>query len=111
MATLEIRKGDEVLVIAGKDRGKQGRVSEVRPREKRVVVEGVNIAKRHRKGNPAKREQAGIIDLPLPMDVAKVMIMCPHCHRPTRIGHRIEGDVKERVCKHCGEAIVVAEKE
>src|SRR5919204_2506985 len=107
MATLEIRKGDDVLVIAGKDRGKQGRVSEVRPREKRVVVEGVNIAKRHRKGNPAKREQAGIIDLALPMDVAKVMVVCPHCDKPTRIAHRIEGDVKERVCKHCGEAIIV----
>jgi len=111
VATLEIRKGDEVLVIAGKDRGKQGRVTEVRPTQGRVVIEGVNIAKRHRKGNPSKREQAGIIDLALPMDVAKVMVLCPHCHKPTRIGHRIEGDVKERVCKHCGEAIVVAEKE
>jgi large subunit ribosomal protein L24 len=109
--SLEIRKGDEVLVIAGKDRGKQGRVTEVRPGERRVVVEGVNIAKRHRKGNPSKREQAGIIDLAAPMSVAKVMVVCPHCHKPTRIAHRIEGDVKERVCKHCGEAIVVTERE
>ena len=111
MPSLEIRKGDEVLVIAGKDRGKQGRVTEVRPGERRVVVEGVNIAKRHRKGNPAKREQAGIVDLALPLDVAKVMVVCPHCHKPTRIAHRIEGDVKERMCKHCREGIVVAERE
>src|ERR687887_175774 len=68
LMALGIRKGDEVLVIAGKDRGKQGRVTEVRPSEKRVVVEGINIAKRHRKGNPSKREQAGIIDLATPMD-------------------------------------------
>jgi large subunit ribosomal protein L24 len=111
VTALEIRKGDEVLVIAGKDRGKQGRVTEVRPGERRVVIEGVNMAKRHRKGNPSKREQAGIIDLALPMDVAKVMVLCPHCRKPTRIGHRIEGDVKERICKHCGEAIIVTERE
>ena len=111
MAMLEIRKGDEVLVIAGKDRGKQGRVTEVRPVQRRVVIEGVNMAKRHRKGNPSKREQAGIIDLALPMDVSKVMVLCPHCHKPTRIAHRIDGDNKERVCKHCGEAIIVTEKE
>ena len=111
MAALEIRKGDEVMVIAGKDRGKQGRVTAVRPVEKRVVIEGINIAKRHRKGNPSKREQAGIIELPLPMDVSKVMVVCPHCHKPTRIAHRIDGDNKERVCKHCGEAIIVTEKE
>jgi|SRR2546428_11094111 len=111
MPGLDVRKGDEVLVIAGKDRGKQGRVTEVRPEARRVVVEGVNVTKRHRKANPAKREQGGIIDVAAPLSASKVMVVCPHCHKPTRVGHRISGDTKERVCKHCGEAIVVTEKE
>ncbi len=111
MPGLEVRKGDEVLVIAGKDRGKQGRVTEVRPRERRVVVEGVNIVKRHRKANPAKREQGGIIDIPSPLALSKVMVVCPRCHKPTRVGHRVSGETNERVCKQCGEAIVVTEKE
>ena len=108
---LGVRKGDEVLVIAGKDRGKQGRVTEVDPLERRVVVEGVNIAKRHRKANPAKRESGGIIDVARPLAIAKVMVVCPRCHKPTRVGHRTSGETKERVCKQCGESIVVAEKE
>lgn len=111
MPGLDVRKGDEVLVIAGKDRGKQGRVTEVRPRDRRVVVEGVNIVKRHRKGNPSKREQGGIIDLAAPLDASKVMIVCPRCHKPTRVAHRESGETKERMCKHCGETIVVAERE
>ncbi len=110
MAGLGVRKGDEVRVMAGKDRGKQGRVTEVRPVERRVVVEGLNLMKRHRKANPAKREQGGIIDVAAPLALAKVMVVCPHCRKPTRIGHRRSGETKERVCKQCGESIVVAEK-
>lgn len=109
--TLKVRKGDEVQVVAGKDRGKRGRVIEVHPTEQRVVVEGVNIVKRHRRANPAKREQGGIIEKPAPLHVSKVMVVCPRCGKPTRVGHRLEEDVKERVCKRCGEAIVVTEKE
>ncbi len=111
MPGLDVRKGDEVQVIAGKDRGKQGRVSEVRPGERRVVVEGVNVVKRSRKANPGKREQGGIIDLNAPLAASKVMVVCPHCHKPTRIAHRVSGETKERVCKRCGEAIVVTAKE
>ena len=111
MAGLSVRKGDEVFVIAGKDRGKQGRVTEVRPDEGSVLVEGVNVMKRHRKANPSKREQGGIIDVAAPLNASKVMVVCPHCHKPTRVGHRISGETKERVCKRCGEAIVVSERE
>jgi len=107
---LGVRKGDEVLVIAGKDRGKQGRVTEVHPVERRIIVEGLNIAKRHRKGNPGKREPGGIIEVAQPLAIAKVMVLCPRCHKPTRVGHRESGETKERVCKQCGESIVVAEK-
>lgn len=109
--TPSIRKGDQVQVIAGKDRGKRGRVTEVRPEEGRLLVEGVNIVKRARRANPAKREQGGLIEMSAPLDASNVMVVCPRCGRLTRIGHRIEAETKERICRKCGEAIVVAEKE
>ncbi len=108
---LKLRKGDEVLVIAGKDRGKQGRVQEVRPDAAQVVVAGVNIAKRHTKPNPTKNIKGGIVEQPMPLALGKVMVVCPHCGRPTRVGHQLEEGTKERVCKRCGEAIVTQEKE
>ena len=111
MATsLKIRKGDEVMVIAGKDRGKKGRVQEVNPSALTVVVAGVNIAKRHRKPNPSKNEKGGIIEEPRALALGKVMVVCPHCGKPTRVAHRIDEDNKERICKKCGETIVVEDK-
>ena len=106
--TVRIRKGDEVEVIAGKDRGKRGTVQEVHPDERRVVVAGVNIAKRHQKPNPQRNVKGGIVDQPAPLDVAKVMLLCPHCCRATRVEHRVDDGDKGRHCKQCGEAIVVA---
>ncbi len=108
--SLKIRKGDEVEVIAGKDRGKRGKVQEVRPTAGTVVVAGVNVAKRHRKPNPSKNDKGGIIDQPMPLALGKVMVVCPHCGKPTRVAHRRDEDTKERVCKRCGETIVVEEK-
>ena len=111
MATnLKVRKGDEVMVIAGKDRGKRGRVQEVHPEHGTVVVAGVNMSKRHTKPNPSKNSKGGIIDTPKPLGVGKVMVICNHCGKPTRVGLRREEDTRERVCKQCGEAIVVEEK-
>jgi len=107
---LKIRKGDEVMVLAGKDRGKRGRIQEVNPGKGTVIVAGVNIAKRHTKPNPSKNQKGGIIDEPRPLAFGKVMVICPHCGKPTRVARRIEDDTKERVCKQCGEAIVVEEK-
>ena len=95
---LRLRKGDEVVVIAGKDRGKRT-----------VIVAGVNISKRHTKPNPTKNQKGGIVEQPRPLSIGKVMVVCPHCGQPTRVAHRIEDAVKERVCKNCGEAIVVEE--
>jgi len=106
---LRLRKGDEVVVIAGKDRGKRGRVQEVHPNERTVIVAGVNISKRHTKPNPTKNQKGGIVEQPRPLSIGKVMVVCPHCGQPTRVAHRIEDAVKERVCKNCGEAIVVEE--
>jgi len=106
---MRLRKGDEVMVITGKDRGKRGRVQEVRPRDRTVIVAGVNIAKHHTKANPTKNQKGGIIEQPMPLGLGKVMVVCPHGGKPTRVAHRMDEDTKERVCKHCGEAIVVEE--
>src|SRR5439155_3280489 len=111
MATsLKLRKGDEVVVIAGKDKGKRGRIQEVDKSGGAVIVAGVNIAKRHTKPNPSKNSKGGIIEQPMPLAFGKVMVVCPHCGKPTRVAHRIEEDTKERVCKRCGETIVVEDK-
>ncbi len=108
---LRVRKGDEVLVIAGKDRGKRGRVTEVKPAKGSVIVAGVNIAKRHTKPNPAKQVKGGIIEQPMALPIGKVMVVCNHCGKPTRVSQRAVDNAKERICKQCGEAIVVEERE
>jgi large subunit ribosomal protein L24 len=105
-----VRKGDEVMVITGRDRGKRGKVQEVHAAAGTVTVAGVNIAKRHRKPNPSKNDKGGIIEQPMPLALGKVMVVCPHCGKPTRVAHRRDEDTKERVCKRCGETIVVSEE-
>jgi large subunit ribosomal protein L24 len=141
----EIRKGDTVVVLSGKDAGKQGVVEKVltnpaaqqrvthsgaakgqkarsgywRPASSRpiaVVVEGLNIAKRHTKPRQTqgrtdrapKMQQGGILDLAQPLDVSKVMLVCPSCKEPTRVRHTVLEDGRRvRVCTHCGKAIEV----
>jgi len=104
MAGLRIKKGDRVRVLAGKDRGKEGTVMRSLPAEGKVIVEGVNIAKKHQKARSATM-QGGIIDKDMPMDVSKVAILCPK-DGPTRVGYRIDGDgTKVRVCKKCGQEL------
>ena len=102
---MKIRKEDEVLVIAGKDRGKKGKVRRVLPRESRVLVEGINLAKKHQKPRGGAR-QTGIIDLVVPIQISNLMLLCGKCRQPTRIGYRfLEGGSKVRVCKRCGEVV------
>ena len=108
---LRIRKGDEVVVIAGRDRGKRGKVQEVDGASGKVIVAGVNLGKRHTKPNPTKNQKGGIIEQPMGLSLGKVMVICPHCGEATRVAHRIDEDTKERICKRCGESIVVEEKE
>jgi len=103
---MRIRKGDEVVVLAGKDRGKRGTVQEVHVTDEAVVVAGVNIQKRHTKANPQKNIKGGIIDQPAPLGIGKVMLVCPHCGKPTRVGRRHDEDVSERYCKQCNEPLV-----
>jgi large subunit ribosomal protein L24 len=100
-----IRKNDEVLIIRGDDRGKKGKVHRCLPREKRLLVEGINMRKRHMKPR-ANVRQAGIIELEAPIHISKVMLVCSKCHEPTRVGYQILDDrSKVRVCRECGEVI------
>ena len=101
----KIVTGDEVLVIAGKDRGARGRVRQNLPRQDRVVVEGVNRVKRHQKAVPGV-QQAGIIEKEAPLSVSNVMLVCPSCNQPTRVGFRFtDAGQKTRYCKKCDAAI------
>ena len=119
-STMKVRKGDLVQILAGKDRGKQGRVLEARPKERRVIVENLNVVKKHTKPRPirdtsrmgaAGMTPGGVIDKPAPLPVANVMVVCPVCNRPTRVGvHERESHgqmIKVRVCKRadCGQEI------
>jgi len=106
---MNVRRGDTVVVLTGKDRGKRGTVDRVQ-RTKRgigVVIPGINMAKRHRRPR-SRTQQGGIMDLPVPLHVSNVQVVCPRCDRPTRIGHqRLESGGTVRVCKRCGEQIEV----
>lgn len=102
MNTLHVRRDDTVMVIAGKDRGKTGKVRRSFPKEKRVLIEGVNITKRHQKARPGTA-QSGIIEREAPIHASNVMLVCQNCNRPTRVGHQFQPDgTKDRVCKRCG---------
>src|SRR5947209_15771396 len=97
---MRLVKGDRVRVLSGKDRGKDGDVMRVFPKSGRVIVEGVNIAKRHQRATRATM-QGGIIDKDMPMDASSVAIVCP-TDGPTRIGYRLDGSAKIRICRKCG---------
>jgi len=105
-AEINVRKNDRVVVITGKDRGKTGRVIEVHPRKRKVLVEGVNVVKRHNKANTRSGVQGGIVERESPIDVSNVMVMCPTCGQATRAGHQVLTDgSRTRACKKCGAAI------
>ena len=102
---MKIRKNDNVLVIAGKDRGKTGKVRFAYPKKERVLVEGVNFIKRHMRATGQAR-QAGVIEREAPIPVSNVMLLCNKCNHPTRAGFRfLEDGKKVRVCRSCGEVI------
>ena len=101
---MKIRTNDTVVVLSGKDKGKQGKVISADPQGRKVIVEGVNVAKRHQKAR-RQGEESGIIKKETPIYVSKVMLVCPKCGKPTRVAHKMEGDKKVRACKKCGAAI------
>ena len=103
-----IKKGDTVLVIAGKDKGTRGSVLRVLPKNERVVVERVNIARKHQRPVQAGRQQVqpGIIEFEAPIHLSNVMLVCPQCSEATRVGFRVTEDgMKVRVCRKCGQDI------
>ena len=102
MAGLKIKKGDRVRVLTGKDRGKEGEVSRALPSKNKVIVDGVNVAKKHQK--PTRVNQSGgIVERDMPIPVANVAVISPSDGRPTRVGYRIQPDgTKIRVCRRTG---------
>ena len=117
---MKIRQGDVVHVLQGKDRGKQGRVIQALPGKGRVIVENINVVKRHTKPRPIKDasrmggtqiQPGGIVEKPAALDISNVMVVCPVCNRPTRVGMKIKDvkgeQVKVRVCRRadCGQEI------
>lgn len=101
---MKVLRNDTIEVITGKDKGKRGRVRTVLPKENRVVVESINIYKRHVRRGRAR--QTGIIEFEAPLNASNVMVVCTNCDRPTRIGYDAQEDgAKVRVCKHCDQII------
>jgi large subunit ribosomal protein L24 len=103
MEKCKLKKNDEVKVIAGKDRGKSGRVLEVNKEKGRILVEGINMVKKAMK-KKKQNDRGGIIEIEAFLHVSNVMIVCKKCG-PTRIGYRLQESAKTRVCKKCGEAL------
>jgi len=102
MAGLKIKKDDTVQVLTGKDRGKDGVVSRVLPTQGKVIVDGLNVAKKHQRATRATM-QGGIIDKDMPIPVANVAVICPSGNHVTRVGYKVDTDgTKTRVCKKCG---------
>jgi large subunit ribosomal protein L24 len=97
-----IRRNDNVLVITGKDRGKRGRVLKVIPGRNRLIVEGVNVIKRHTRANPGKNVKGGIVEREASLAASNVQLVCPECGAQTRLGHKILGDGRKvRICRKC----------
>lgn len=97
---MKIKKGDNILVIAGKDKGKTGKVLRAFPREDKVLVEGVNFIKKHVRPRRAG-EKGQIITMPSPIHISNIKLICPNCGRPARVGYKLEQDKKFRICKKC----------
>ena len=97
-----IRKNDNVVVITGKDRGKRGRVLQLVPAKNRLIVEGVNIIKRHTRPNPRQNVKGGIVEREAALHASNVQLICPECGAPTRSGRRLLGDGRKvRICRKC----------
>ena len=105
-ATAGIKKGDQVRVMTGRDRGKTGRVLAVDPGKRTITVEHAGMIKRHTRANPSKNVKGGIVEKEGSMSISNVLLFCPACNKGTRLGHKFLPDgTKERVCKRCGNTL------
>ncbi len=97
-----IRKSDNVIVTTGKDRGKRGRVLRVVAEKNRLIVEGVNMIKRHTRANPQRQIKGGVVEREASLHASNVQLVCPECGKPTRLGRKILGDGRKvRICRKC----------
>ena len=100
---MKIKKGDKVRILLGKDRGKEGKVMKVSGKKEKLYIEGLNLYKRHvRKHGDL---QGGILDLPKPLNISNLALVCPNCSKMTRVEFKIVDEKKTRICKKCGKAI------
>ena len=101
---MKLKKGDNVLITAGKDKGRTGKIMKSFPKDLKVLVEGINLKKKHVR--PKKEGEKGqVVDIPAPLDISNIKIICPKCGKATRIGYKTEGEVKNRICKKCRQII------
>lgn len=103
---IKIKKGDNVMIISGKDRGKKGVVEKVIPKIGKITVIGINITKHHLKPS-RKNPHGGIVDKLAPIDISNCLIVCPRCNRPTRVSYKLTNKQKSRICRHCQESLDV----
>ena len=101
---MKLKKGDEIIVTVGKDKGRKGKIDRVFPKDNTILVAGINVFKRHTKRKDDKHP-GGIISVPKALQASKVMLMCPSCGQKTRIGYKILKDEKVRVCRKCEQKI------
>lgn len=100
---LKIKTGDKVKVLMGKDKGREGEIERLILKDSLVVIPGINIYKKHVKGSPGQK--GGIYEIPRPMPISKVALVCPNCKKATRVGFKLMGSEKLRVCRKCGREI------
>ena len=101
---MKIKKNDNVLIIAGKDKGRKGKVLRAYPGEGKIMIEGINVRKKHVR--PKRSGEKGqIVQVPLPINISNVKLLCPKCGKAARVGYNITEDKKYRICKKCGEKI------
>lgn len=105
---MKIKKGDKVKVLLGKDHGKEGTVEYVLAKEKKVFVDGINLYKRHVK--KTTQSAGGIINIPKPLDLSNVALICPNCKKVTRVGFKVVGGSKMRICRKCKKEVSNAKK-
>ena len=105
MKVYKIRKNDKVMITAGKDKGKVGKVLKIQPKKDRVLVEKVNMVKRHTKANPYAQTAGGIVEKEAPLHISNVALICDACAKPTRVGYKYADGKKIRYCKKCNQEI------
>jgi len=101
---MKIKKGDTVLIISGKDKGRTGKVARALPKERAILIEGINLKKKHVK--PKREGEKGqVVDVPAMLNTSNVKLICPKCGKAARVGYNVAGDVKKRICKKCKQEI------